>query len=217
MKGKSMKTISAVLFVVACSCVGDEFRENPELWTEVAWVNCFLSGKDTRDSDSLEVLLQRALAISHSSGLSEQFEDLRTDAFESGDYSLLDRYVERAAPAITILVMGESNSIGVNTQGFFERSRPGTEAYDFFQIAINGFYTDGENAAIGTAELPVWMVRTESSFQAVVDPSIAAEWLGIWESLCPSLDGYFQEIAEETIEGLGDAAFATPEEMNNSN
>jgi len=56
---------------------------------------------------------------------------------------------------------------------------------------------------IGAAELPVWMERTEASAQAKGDPVKAEEWLSYWESIYPSLDGYFLSIADETIAGLG--------------
>ena len=49
----------------------------------------------------------------------------------------------------------------------------------------------------------IWMERTGSSAQAITDPAVATEWLSIWQSLHPLLDGYYLGIARETILGLG--------------
>jgi hypothetical protein len=54
----------------------------------------------------------------------------------------------------------------------------------------------------GTAELPVWIERADSSAQGTADRSCAEEWLSYWQSILPSLDGYFRTVAEETIQGL---------------
>ena len=55
------------------------------------------------------------------------------------------------------------------------------------------------------AELPAWMVRSGSSCQARILPEPADEWLGYWESIRPSLDGYFLAVADQTMLILKDA------------
>jgi len=94
-----------------------------------------------------------------------RFEDLRESAYESGDFGLMDAYSERTAPAIKVIVMGESNTIGVNLDYFILLAEPGSQDYEFFGLALDGFYCQGR---IGTAELPQWMERAGSSAQAVM-------------------------------------------------
>lgn len=179
-----------------------EFTEDTALWAEIDRVNSVLEVTGYLNSLALEDLFQETVEIAISGDLDDQFEDLRTDAFDSEDFSLLETYTDRAAPAVTVLVLGESNAIGVNPHAFLSRSEPGTEAFQFFETAGDGFYTDGESARIGTAELPMWMERSGSSAQAEAVLALAEEWFGIWESLQPVLDGYFLHIANETVLGL---------------
>ncbi len=194
-------TLLALLTTVSTS-PDAAFLEDNALWTEIDRINSILEDSGNMDSDVLEELFRESVEIAVSGDLSEQFESIQMYSFESGDYSLTDEYVERAAPGITIMLLGESTAFGVNTIAFLERSNPGSEAYEFFQIAIDGFYVDGDMLRIGTADLPAWMERSGSSAQASVDPDRAVQWLGIWQSLRPSLDGYFLTIADKTIQGL---------------
>ncbi len=209
-----MKCILTILVASVCAVGSGEFIEDTTLWAEIDRINGVLEVNGFLNSVVIEDLFQETVEIVVSNDLANQFEDLRADAYESEDYSLLDPYVDRAASAITVLVLGESNAIGVNTQAFLIRSESGTEAFEFFEIASDGFYVDGESGRIGTAELPVWMERSGSSAQAVIVPALAEEWLGIWENLQPVFDGYYLHIADETILGLGgDASPFTQEEL----
>lgn len=201
----TLKRILIVLLLLSAlsAFAGTAFTEDTELWAEIDRINEVLGGSGEMDSETLEGLFQETVEIALSSELSQQIEDLRTDAFETDDFDERDEYADRAYDAITVSFLGESNAIGVNTAAFMDMSVPESEAYVFFLVSIGGFYVDGEMQRIGAAELPVWMERTESSAQAKVDPVKAEEWLSYWESIYPSLDGYFLSIADETIVGLG--------------
>ena len=199
-----MKIILAVplLMSVLSAFAGTAFTEDTELWAEIDRINEILDGSEEMDSETLEGLFRETVEIALSSEFSQQIEDLRTDAFETDDFDECDDYADRAYDAITVLLLGESNAIGVNTAAFMDMSVPESEAYVFLLAAIGGFYVNGEMQRVGTAELPVWMERTGSSAQATVDPVKAEEWLSYWESIYPSLDGYFLTITDETLAGL---------------
>jgi len=201
LRGSLMKIIFAVLFMFAAFAHA-AFTENAELWAEIDRINEVLDGCEEIDSDSLEILFQETVEIALSMELSEQFEELRADAFQSDDFTLCDTYADRAYDAINVFILGESNAIGVNTTAFLDRSPQDSEAGSFFLVCIGGFYVDGQTFLIGTAELPAWMERTGSSAQARVIPEVAGEWLSYWQSILPSLDGYFMAIADETTGAL---------------
>ncbi len=197
-----MKIVVVMLFVVLSAVQASVFTENTELWAEIDRVNDVLDSGNL-DSDALEALFQETVQLALSSEFSRQFEELRTDAYETNDFTLIDEYAERAGVAIDVFIMGESNNIGVNTGAFLDASPPETEAYSFFMVSIGGFYTD-TSYWIGTADFPAWRIRTLSSFQGIIDTEKAEEWLGYWESIRPSLDGYFLLIADATILKLND-------------
>jgi len=178
------------------------FVENEDLWIEIDRINGIIEGADHLDSSHLEILFQETVEVALSHELQSQFEDLREDAFETEDFGEIDSYADRASLAINVFIMGESNNIGVNTPVFLDLSTTDTEAYTFFLVSVGGFYAGREISRIGTAELPAWMERTESSAQAEVDPEKAEEWLGYWRTIRPSLDGYFLSIADATIQEL---------------
>ncbi len=197
-----MKTFVVMLFILLSSLEAGAFTENTELWSDIDRVNEILDSGNL-DSDALEVLFEETVQIALSSELSQQFEDLRVDAYEVNDFVLIDGYADRASAAINVFIMGESNNIGVNVAAFLDASTPDTEAHSFFMVCIGGFYTD-TSSWIGTAEFPAWRIRTESSFQGRTVPEKVVEWLGYWESVRPSLDGYFLLIADATILRLND-------------
>lgn len=189
--------------ITAVSASGNAaFQEDNALWTEIDRINGILENSGSMNSEELGELFFETVELTVSFELSDQFERIRAFCFETDDYSLSDIYIERAAPGITVLMLGESTPIGVNTDAFLELSEPGSEAEEFFLTAGNGFYVDGDLRIIGTAELPEWMVRSGSSAQASVDSVLAAEYLVIWQNLRPSLHGYFQTIVDETIKVL---------------
>ncbi|MCD6587083.1 MAG: hypothetical protein J7K88_00875 [Candidatus Fermentibacteraceae bacterium] len=197
-----MKTVVVLLLVVVSAYAETVFVENDELWSEIDRINLVLESSEEIQSAALESLFQEAVEIAVSNDLSVQFEYLRTDAFETDDFTVCDSYAARAGDALNVFILGESNTIGVNTTTFLDACKPESEAYRFFLVAVGGFYTDGEAGISGTAEFPVWIERTDSSAQGAVDTTQAEEWLGYWEGIIPSLDGYFLTIAEETVQGL---------------
>lgn len=188
--------------VAAFSSGPGEFVPDSLLWARIDSLNAAFSTPGFLESDTLEELFEEALELAFSPSFSEQIENLRTDSFMSGLDARREGYIDRASPAITVLPMGESDNIGVNVSWFLLRSEPGSRAYGFFDLALDGFYVDGETLQPGTAELPVWMERGDSSAQGVVIPETAAQWLGLWEAMRECSDGVFGRIANETAEGL---------------
>lgn len=199
--------LSAILLCSMVPAYGD-FIENTTLWGRIDELNARLEGDGELSSKELEELFGAAVDIAHYSELAQQMEDLRTEAFMTGDFSVLDEYVGRAEPSIEVLSMGESISIGVHVPAFLMKSRPGTESFEFLDLASDGFYVDGERRTIGTAGLPEWMERSGSSHQAVTDSAAAWQYLGIWNLLLPEFDGYFRTLAFHTIAGLNDDALS---------
>lgn len=194
-----MKWILALTLFAVSAFSEAVFQEDVELWAEIDRINQDLAETDELDSSQLELLFRETVEFALSYKLQCQFEDLRSDAFETDCFDEIDAYADRAGPAINVFIMGESNNIGVNVPAFLDVSHADTEAYTFFLVSLGGFYVDGERSGIGTAEFPAWMDRTSSSAQASVDLVKAEEWLGYWQIIYPSLDGYFLTIADETI------------------
>jgi len=190
------------VLVVISAYAETVFIEDTELWSEIDRINLVLGSSEKIESAVLESLFHDAVDIAVSSEMLSQFDDLRADAFEMQDFAQCDSYAERAGDALNVFILGESNAIGVNTTVFFDACQPESEAYRFFLAAVGGLYTDGEAGVSGTAELPVWIERTDSSAQGAVNTIQAEEWLGYWEGIIPYLDGYFLTIAEETVLGL---------------
>lgn len=191
-----------VLIAVVGMAAQEVFTEDPALWRRIDTLNAELSRTDL-SSEELEDLFMEAVELAMSPELSSQFEALRSDAFNLGLYARSDSFSLRAAPGITVHILGESDNIGVNVLHFLMRSAPGTEAFRFFDLACGGFYVDGTEGRIGTAELPVWMDGAGSSFQASTDTAVAGEMLEAWETGMAEFDGYFLEISMETVLGLG--------------
>lgn len=189
-----MKAAAAVLVLSAAAVIG-AFREDAELWAEIDLLN-----GSRVEAVELEDLFRTAVEMAQSPELADQFEDLRTDAFSSDDFTEIENYAERAAPGIMVLIMGESNSIGVDPEYFLSLAEPGTQDYDFFDLAMDGFYVNGRP---GTAELPVWMVRNGSSACAVNDPELSSIYAEIWQGMSLGFQGYYLAVAEETITALG--------------
>ena len=169
-----MRSAAAALLIAACAYGDPVVTEDQALWAEIDGINLILDASVSLDADSLVETFRRTVEVALSCRLSDQFEDLRTDAFMDEDYSAFEAYADRAAPAITVLYMGESNSIGVNTGSFLERCESGTAAFEFFETAGSGFYADGEATVNGTARLSAWEERTGSSCEAAADPVPAA-------------------------------------------
>ncbi len=197
-----MSLVILVCTLSALSTGEGVFVPDSQLWVRIDSLNARLSVPGFLDSDSLEGLFQEALDLAFSSDFSRQIEDLRTDAFTLGLDARRAFYIERAAPAITVLPMGESDNIGVNVELLLFRSEPGSRAYSFFDLALDGFYVNGGTMQPGTAGLPVWMERGDSSAQAVVNPETARQWRGLWEAMLDGPEGAFHRIATETARGL---------------
>jgi hypothetical protein len=174
-------------------------------------LNARLSLDGTLPAKKLENLFTEAVETAFQSDVLEVLETLRGRAFETGDFREVDDFAERAAPAITILSLGESVSVGVNTMAFLLKCAPGSAEREFFDLAGDGFYADGDTGIPGTAALPVWLERGDTSAQAVPIQERAAEYLEIWRRKLPEFSGFFLEMANETVAGLEKAAaFGSP-------
>ncbi len=194
---------------VALLTAQGSFQENESVWNEIDLLNQALDA-DPENSE-LELLFRNAVDLAQSNELAAQFDVLRDEAYTSDDFTDIDEYVERAAPAITVLILGESNNIGVNVGKFLALADPGTPARSFFDLALDGFYVNGR---IGTAELPAWMERAGSSAQASVIPDMAEVYAGIWEGLSIDFQGYYLSVARETMSFLGGEALVTGDELD---
>lgn len=197
-----MKSGFGILLFISVVATAAVFAENTDLWDEVDSINQALEQSEQLDSDAIEALFQRAVEVALSGEFSQQFEDLRSDYFDTEDISLFDEYAERAEGAITVFYMGESNNIGVSVSAFLDVCPPESEAYSFFLVSTGGFYVGSEYPQPGTAELPAWMEPSGSSAQAEAVPRLAEEWLGYWETVRPGLDGCFLDVADVTITTL---------------
>jgi len=133
----------------------------------------------------------------------DEFERMRTYAFENDDFTSIERYAQSCKPAITALILGESNNIGVNVNFFFEKCNIDATAYDFFKIARDGFYTGNSDfCKIGVSEFPKWMEGTESSYQGIVNKKVVKEYLKKWKSIRKTQQGFFKVISDQTIQCL---------------
>jgi hypothetical protein len=188
-----------MLFFMLFLTLTGSFQENADLWERIDSLNDRLAEVES-SAGELEGCFAEAVDIALSFELSDQLEELRADAYESGDFETMDDYSERAAPAIEVIIMGESNAIGVNLDYFLSLAEPGSQDYEFFDLAQDGFYYQGQ---IGTAELPQWMERSGSSAQAAVNEELANTYAVLWSEISSQLTGFYLEIALETAENLG--------------
>jgi len=181
---------------------------NTELWNRLRTLNASLEEGNLSES-RLESLYVEALDIAFSAEMSTEVRLLRQASLQEDDFSILDSLEDTAQPAINIRFLGESTNIGVSAQAFLLKAQPGTQAYEFFELASDGYYV-GEPPfhRLGSGELPVWMHRTESSAQAEADPATAAQWLALWNTLAPGLDAPFAEVAATTIAGLEELVYS---------
>lgn len=193
---------AACLLVIPVLISVGTFNENELLWNGIDAVNSRMASADLIPSDKLEDIFRETIDTAFSAGFREQIDDLEEYAFINDRYDVLDGYVMRAAPAIMVLVMGESTSIGVDALEFLLRSPSGTESRRFFELASEGFYADGEFRLIGTATLPAWMEPGPSSAQAAASPEKVEEYLALWREAAEDLTGYYGLIAGETVRGL---------------
>ncbi len=185
-----------LVFSAASFC---SFNEDQALWNMIDTLKASMEVPGTISDTEIQGLFRQALETAVSSELGQQMEDLRADAFQSGDFTVADSYVLRAAPVITVLLAGESNNIGVNVHYFLEKSDPDGEAHTFFDLAADGFYFDRNSPRPGTSELPVWLERAGSSAQAIVEEDLSEIYLRIWQGYRIDFSGYFGELADETI------------------
>ena len=89
--------------------------ENLSLWNTIDKINNELSKLDKYPSiDVLERLFKESVTISNSNELSDEFNNLRSEAYDSDNFSIIDQYVNRCKPAITVAIMVEANNMVVN-------------------------------------------------------------------------------------------------------
>jgi len=192
-------TVLAAILAAPKAAAGEGVR----LWEDLESVNAALANAEGLGPGQLDSLFGRTLELAFGAELSAEVDSLVMEAFHSGDWAPLDSLAEAAAPAVCIQAMGESVNTGVSAGAFLAAAEPGTAAYEFFDLASDGFYLgEAPFHRVGSAELPVWMERTGSSAQASADPQKAAEWLAIWRQLLPRLEGSLAEVAESTVSGL---------------
>lgn len=177
--------------------------DSTKMWQAIDALNKKLTVPEKINSDSLAILFKNGISLSSGRQIERAFGNLRAEAFGTDDFTTIDKYVARCSPAITVMIKGESNSIGININYFLEKSTPKTVENRFFNLAKDGFYADSTNyCAIGTAEFPKWLERTESSAQADVMKESAKSYLAKWKALRPELKGVYKEIADITIHCL---------------
>jgi len=200
----------AAFLAAALLCAGQAAADaDVRLRDDLESLNGALEQAETIDPSRLDSLFGRALDLTFGGALSAEVDSLVAAAFHSGDWTSLESLTEAAAPAVSIRAMGESVNMGVNAGAFLAAAEPGTAAYEFFDLASDGFYVgEAPFHRVGSAELPVWMERTGSSARASADPQKAAEWLAIWRQLLPRLEGSLEEVAESTVSGLEDVVAA---------
>jgi len=200
----------AAFLAAALLCAGQAAADaDVRLRDDLESLNGALEQAETIDPSRLDSLFGRALDLTFGGALSAEVDSLVAAAFHSGDWTSLESLTEAAAPAVSIRAMGESVNMGVNAGAFLAAAEPGTAAYEFFDLASDGFYVgEAPFHRVGSAELPVWMERTGSSARASADPQKAAEWLAIWRQLLPRLEGSLAEVAESTVSGLEDVVAA---------
>ena len=83
------------------------FHEDQALWSTIDSLNETMEVPGTISANEIEGLFRQALETAVSSELEQQMEDLRADAFLTGDFTVADSYILRASPLITILIAGE--------------------------------------------------------------------------------------------------------------
>ena len=200
---RTLLIISALVISYETTSAG-RFQDIPQLWKDIDNLNAKLAKSPQHlENSDLEKLFKKAVILSSGNQLADEFERLRTEAFESDDFSTIDQYVQRCAPSITVEILGESNNIGTNIKPFFMSSNPSTSAHRFFKLAQDGFYSRSDSyCALGTAHFPKWIEQTESSFQGKIDKESAAIYLERWKSAKEEQNGFFKEIAERTIKCL---------------
>lgn len=197
-----MKIVLRVLLLTCVCLANGSFTEDVILWAQVDSLNDVFTSSDSFSSDELELIFEKVADLAFSIEFNMQFEDLRADAFAEDDFDFCYEYADRASPLINVFILGDYNAVGINVAAFFEKAEESSEAYKFFMVAVGGFYIDGEYTSLGVAEMPAWLIAESSGILATIDYDQAQEWMSFWYTIKPSLDGYFLEIAEETILGL---------------
>ncbi len=178
-------------------------RDSILVWSTLESINeKLISIKDSSSTEVLEDLFQKTVQIAFGNDLGNEFDKMRKEAYNSNDFSTIDLFTKSCYPAITVVIMGESNNIGVNIDSFLKRCVPNTETYRFFELSKDGFYYDSEICRIGTAEFPLWIERNESSFQGKTDFEKAKLYLEKWKLIQQKQKGFYRSIAESTIHCL---------------
>lgn len=179
------------------------FAENQQLWTQMDALNKELSSYTSYvQADHLERLFKETAQLAGDEDLADEFQKLREEAFETNDFMRIDSYAARCKPGINVEIMGESNNIGVNIEYFLGKSQPGSSDFRFFQLARHGFYLKANSHVIGIAEFPIWIERTESSFQGKTLHDVAKDSIIKWQAIRSQLKGIYRCIADDTIDSL---------------
>ena len=182
------------------------FAENKKLWKRIEYLNneLYLHKKYIPEK-KIRKIFNECTKILKDSRLDDEFEKLREEAFKKDRFSEIDLYVERCGPVFNVVVMGESNNIGINVKYFYNRSDPKSIEHKFFMLAKDGFYVNNDGFFIsGTSDFPLWVKRTGASFQGKFVVKAARKYLIKWKKLRPRLKGIYRVIAKDTVKGLND-------------
>lgn len=119
--------------------------------------------------------------------LEEEVEEARRRALDAGENKEDEARTARLAPLMLVEISGDSRVVVPDMSYFFEKSKPGTPAHNFFSLALTG-WCDRRGC------------RRELAGAAASDER--KKLLIKWRQLRPQLSGIFLEIAELTIERL---------------
>ncbi|MBN4071275.1 hypothetical protein JYT72_02075 [Crocinitomix catalasitica] len=184
-----------------------EQSEQKILWSKIDSLNELFPKDSELFSDSaLESAFREALEIATSNELSNEFEKLRGEAYESDNFEIIDGQVERCLPAIHVLIMGESNNIGVSVTSFKFKCDPESSQYVFLELAEKGFYTrSNEYCFNGIAEFPAWIERTGASYQGEAIQDSLSIYKEKWQDIREEQSGFFislVDITSDCISGM---------------
>lgn len=180
----------------------DDYQEGDlSIWDNIESIKQQLAkiNKESSSASELEQLFQQTIQIALGTELGDEFEKMRNEAYTSNDFKTIEQYANSCLPVIKVLILGESNNLGVNVESFLEKSTPNSKVYNFFELAKDGFYFNSERCSPGTADFPIWIERTESSSQGELNIEKAKEYLAKWKSIHQELEGFYKSVAESTI------------------
>ncbi len=202
----SFTTFAVDKLIYAKGTINFKYAEDKIFWDDIDNLNkmsSIFNNKKYIPEKVLDNIFSKTIEIFKKPQLSNEFEKFRTEAFEFNDHKKIDYYVERSKPSFMVAIMGESNNIGVNIKYFLNKCDPNNIESTFFNLAKNGFYINNNGFyKIGISDFPVWIKRTDSSFQGIYVAVEANRYLSKWKKIQPKLKGIYKTIALDTITEL---------------